>query len=194
MPLNRNQARALCTAAEYELLLASLGETLGSLQAKTLKSHLARSRKLRDKYRDLSQRQTLAARARTGVKGGPTGDANVRTAQKARLFAEVVARFEGRTAKLEAAAKRAAAKAAAARLRAERAQQAAKARANDGAHASGNRAGARKADTAKAESHYISAKAESAAQSRQLAKSRSKPIQAHLSARGKRNQAKRDSR
>jgi hypothetical protein len=106
MAFNRNHARPLCTDAEYRLFVASLGDEIGALTPAQLRSKVQRTRRLRDKYRDLLKRQRLANRARTGTKKGTRPDTNVRTADKAKLFDEALARFEARAAKLGAAAER----------------------------------------------------------------------------------------
>lgn len=117
MAYNRAQARRLCTDAEYGVFLASTTDQIGTLPVKALAAHIKRSRTLRDKFTDLYRRQTAASRATTGKKRGESGAANERTAAKAKLFAEVLARFEAqlervkaREARAQAAAARAAAK------------------------------------------------------------------------------------
>jgi hypothetical protein len=100
MAYNRNQARALCNDAEYRLFEASLAENIGGHGPATLRSNVNRARRLRDKYRDLHQRQRLATRERTGTKKGNAPERNARTEQKARLFDEVLGRFARRSEKL----------------------------------------------------------------------------------------------
>lgn len=118
MAYNRRQAEGLLDTAELQLFDASLASGLAVLTAAELKAKITRTRRLRDKQRDLLQRQRLASRAATGSKGGRTGVANVRTADKATLLDEVLARFEKRAEllarKAEAEARRASAKRAAA--------------------------------------------------------------------------------
>lgn len=118
MAYNRRQAEGLLDTAELQLFDASLASGLSVLTAAELKAKITRTRRLRDKQRDLVQRQRLASRAATGSKGGRTGVANVRTADKATLLDEVLARFEKRAEllarKTEAEARRASAKRAAA--------------------------------------------------------------------------------
>jgi hypothetical protein len=106
MAFNRNHARPLCSDAEYKLFTASLGDEIGDLTPAQLRSKIQRARRLRDKYRDLLKRQRLANRARTGTKKGARPDTNVRTADKAKLFDEALARFQARADKLTAAAER----------------------------------------------------------------------------------------
>lgn len=106
MAFNRNHARPLCTDSEYTLFTASLADQLGELTAAQLRSKIQRTRKLRDKYRDLEKRQRLANRARTGSKKGDRPQTNARTADKAKLFDEALGRLEARAVKLAAAAER----------------------------------------------------------------------------------------
>lgn len=124
MAFNRNQARPICTDAEYKLFTASLADEIGELTPAQLRGKIQRARKLRDKYRDLLKRQRLANRARTGTKKGDRPQTNVRTADKAKLFDEALGRFEAKAAKLAAAgereAKRKEAKAALAAQKAEK--------------------------------------------------------------------------
>jgi hypothetical protein len=124
MAFNRNQARPICTDAEYKLFTASLADEIGELTPAQLRGKIQRARKLRDKYRDLLKRQRLANRTRTGTKKGDRPQTNVRTADKAKLFDEALGRFEAKAAKLAAAgereAKRKEAKAALAAQKAEK--------------------------------------------------------------------------
>lgn len=116
MAYNHRQVATLLTAAELELFDASLAAA--DLTPAELRSAITRARRLRDKQRDLLQRQRLASRASTGAKGGRTGVANRRTADKAKALDETLARLEKRAAllakKAEAEARREAAKRAAA--------------------------------------------------------------------------------
>lgn len=118
MAYNRRQAERLLNAAELELFDASLAGSVTALTAAQLKAKITRARRLRDKQRDLLQRQRLASRSATGTKGGRSGIANARTGDKAQLLDEVLARFEKRAGllarKAEAEARREAAKRAAA--------------------------------------------------------------------------------
>jgi hypothetical protein len=108
MAYNRIQASRLLAAAELAVFEASLGDALKALTAAKLRVLIKRARTLRDKAQDLLQRQRVATRNRTGSKGGTTGAANERTAQKVRAVSEALARFEDRLARLDAAAERAA--------------------------------------------------------------------------------------
>jgi hypothetical protein len=103
MAYNRIQAGRLLAAAELPVFEASLGESLAALTETKLRVLIKRARTMRDKAQDLLQRQRVATRGRTGSKGGISGAANERTAQKARALSEALARFENRLAQLEAA-------------------------------------------------------------------------------------------
>ncbi len=110
MPFNRNHVRAFLAKTEMDLFESSLGADLKARSAADVQRRVDRARKLRDKYRDLLRRQKLALRARTGSKTGSSGEANERTAKKAKAFDETLARFEAQAKHLAAAAKKAAAK------------------------------------------------------------------------------------
>lgn len=116
MATSITQAKPLLTAAELELFDQSRAEPIKALTEKQLASKEKRARTLRDKYRDLYRRQTVAQRgkARPGTQSGgsaasgrgATGDANARTQRKAEILQEVLDRFEARSALLEARAAR----------------------------------------------------------------------------------------
>jgi hypothetical protein len=96
MAYNRNHARALCNATELALFEASLADNITAHSSSQVRDRIKRARALRDKYRDLYKRQRLAARERTGTKKGVRSDSNARTQSKARLFEEVLARYQAR--------------------------------------------------------------------------------------------------
>ena len=97
MAYNFTQARALLTAAELELFDQSRAEPIKGLTPAGLAGKVKRARTLRDKYRDLYRRQTVAVRGED-VKGRTD---NERTQRKADLFQEVLERFEARTTLLQ---------------------------------------------------------------------------------------------
>lgn len=99
------QARKLLNAAELELYVASRGKPLSTLTAMQLRAKVKRARTMRDKAHDLLRRQKLSTRERTRSKGGRSGAANARSADKARLVAEMLQRFEMRLAQTKARAK-----------------------------------------------------------------------------------------
>lgn len=104
MPYNLTQVRALCTTAEFNLVAASSSRVIGKLSRTELRDKITRARNARDKYRDLTKRQRLALRERTGSKKGGRKEANVRTEQKAKIFDEALGRFQRRAEKLKASA------------------------------------------------------------------------------------------
>jgi|GEM_PF-1109391 len=108
MSFNRNHVRSFLAKTEIDLFESSLGVELKALTAADVQRRIDRTRKLRDKYRDLLQRQKLATRARTASKAGSSGEANERTAKKAKAFEEALARFEGHARHLEVTEKKAA--------------------------------------------------------------------------------------
>ncbi len=110
MTFNRNHVRAFLAKTEIDLFESSLGAELKALSAVDVQRRIDRARSLRDKYRDLLRRQKAATRTRTGSNGGKAGDANERTAKKAKAFDETLARFEAQAKHLGAAAKKAAIK------------------------------------------------------------------------------------
>lgn len=121
MPVTRDQASRLLTQAEMGLFGDSRNPALRALTASGLGKRIERVRKLRDKSRDLLQRQRLSSRDRSGSKLGASGEANERTRRKGEVLADILQRFEARLkdvdradkleAKQQAAAASAAAKA-----------------------------------------------------------------------------------
>lgn len=113
MATSITQAKPLLTAAELELFDQSRAEPVKSFTAKQLASKEKRVRALRDKYRDLYRRQTVAQRGKAEKAGGsargkamPSADAadkaNARTQQKGEIMQEVLERYEARSALLAA--------------------------------------------------------------------------------------------
>jgi hypothetical protein len=191
MAYNRSHARPLCSKDEYQLFTASLADAIDRLTPAQLRSKIQRSRRLRDKYRDLYRRQRLANRSRTGTKKGERPDTNTRTEAKSRLFDEALARFEARAAKLAAAAEREAQRVAAAEaLKAQPAERrkagAKRAAALGQRNARGGKATAR--------AGYASESAHAAARSKLGRDTRMGARKGHKSAAGKRSQARRDRR
>lgn len=163
------QVRELTTRSELDLVRASYAGSIGRLSTRALKANIARARRLRDKQRDLYRRQRLASRARTGTKQGSRPPANARTAQKARIFDETLSRFRLRLEAVEAAE------------RSKLQEKVLSERPRGNAGPKPRPAGARKTS--------------GQAALRQKARSpRMKAIQAHVSSRGRRRQARRDSR
>ena len=91
------QARPLLTAAELELFDQSRTEPIKALTLSRLRGKVTRARTLRDKYRDLYRRQTVAVRSAPNSKGrSPVGSDNERTQRKADILQEVLERYEAR--------------------------------------------------------------------------------------------------
>ncbi len=169
----------------------SVGSALTGWSPAQLGQKLKRASAFRDKYRDLLRRQKLASRARTGTKSGPSGDANARTEQKAKLFEEVLQRLDAQRGKLAASAilqEKASARA----VLAERTAQ------MSNGPAATSTPGKRKAFQVKGavakRNASMSEKANIAASRAHLANARTKVIQSHVASRGRRQQAARDKR
>ena len=104
MTPNRTAVKKLLTSTELELFDVAHSPTeIEKLTKPQLRSMLERSRKLRDKYRDLYRHQRLAIRSEQGAKDGASGNANERTSQKEELMAQVVIKFESRMTHIESA-------------------------------------------------------------------------------------------
>lgn len=188
------QARKLLTAAELDLFAASHGDALKALTAVQLRSKVKRSRTLRDKYQDLLRRQKVATRGRTGTKAGTSGAANERTAHKAQVFEEVLARLEQRLAQVEAAAERAARKTSAAKARLVRlAQQQAQAAAGAARTPARSPKAPAKVPVAAKKVGSTSERARNARHAMQPKAAGLQEIQSHVGASGRRAQGKRDS-
>jgi hypothetical protein len=94
MAFTRSQATGLLNQAEMGLFDDSRAHSLRGLDASQLGKRIERSRKARDRARDLLKRQKLASRSKTGSKRGASGQANERTGRKAELLADILGRFE----------------------------------------------------------------------------------------------------
>jgi len=191
MSYNRSHARRLCNRTELSLFEASLADAIRGHTPAQLQSKIARTRTLRDKYRDLHRRQSLKTRARTGAKHGHVGTSDQRTQQKARLFEEALDRLQARAGQLQKAEER---KAAAARAAAAAPARKKTRKKTTRTAARSSAAEAKKARGARTAKGHVGEGAQAAAHARKLASSRSRPIQAHVGARNRRAQAKRDSR
>lgn len=158
MTYDRRRIRKLTTSSEFGLVDASFAPAILSHSARILRSNIARARRLREKQRDLQRRQRLAHRDRVGTKQG----AAQRTARKAEIFDETLARFTRRLRAMEAKP-----------VQAKR---------------------ARGSKSPKPRVHAASRKSGHAALLQKARTPRMKAMQAHVSSRGRRSQARRDSR
>jgi hypothetical protein len=187
MPYTRAIATKLLTATELTLFDAARRGEMTSHSAPQLRVKIGRSRRLRDKYDDLYRRQRRSTRQATGAKAGPVGDANMRTRQKSELFADLLTRFETRLATLEAFEARARAHAAKRQLRASKAPKA-----SLSPVPSRKRVAAAKVTSPPA--NFMSEAARGANARALPVRTGSVSVHAHVSSRGRRNQAKRDRR
>ena len=190
MPTERTTARKLLTSAEFKLFEASRRDGICVLSAAELKRKVERTRRLRDKNRDLYKRQRLAMRELTGTKRGNSGAANARTKAKAAIFQDLLMRFQARYDRLTAPTKRAAKKAP--RKAVNKASAAKGPRRIVSAKAPASTAAAAGAPIGNA--GFMSRRAKQTETRLRAHMSRSVPINAHISAQGRRNQAKRDRR
>ena len=99
MAFTRTQAKALCNSPELDMFDKSRPKLLKQLTAAEVKSLVNRSRKLRDKWREVSQRQTRNTQA---AKGQRHTEDNARSADKAALFEQVHQAFVKRMEAVEA--------------------------------------------------------------------------------------------
>jgi hypothetical protein len=182
MAYNLKSARALCTGSELELVAASFSAAQDAASPARLKARIVRARRLRDKYRDLWRRQRLADRERTGTKAGARPGSNARTKEKAQLFDETLKRFERQWRRPAAAPKLTLKAMVRGALETKRVAKAPPAKRKPGKRFAAPRAG------------YVSEQALQASRRQRLQNTRAKSVQAHVRARGQRNQARRDSR
>jgi hypothetical protein len=91
-----SRARALCSPSELQVVKAASKKALVSHSAAALKKHVARARKLSDKWRDLAARQRREAQKAQGSRGT---DKAARSQEKADLFGEVLTRLEAQQAR-----------------------------------------------------------------------------------------------
>jgi hypothetical protein len=94
MAISRTTAQRLCTKPEFELVEASFAPHVKTLSPARLRQKVARTRRLRDKYRDLARRQRLEARGKRSPQRARPAQGHDNTDRKATLFQEVLDRFE----------------------------------------------------------------------------------------------------
>lgn len=110
MAWNRIQAARLLSDKEMALFEGSLNDSAPQMSDKELQAHIRRIRTQRDKYQDLLRRQRVSTRDRTGAKSGRSGVANARTDQKVQVFSEALERLEKQQSRRERSADREAAR------------------------------------------------------------------------------------
>jgi hypothetical protein len=196
MAHTKTAARKLATQAEWALLEVSFPPLLKDITPGRLKQKITRARKLQDKYRDLARQQRGEARGKRQAKSTRAAAGNANTVIKQEIFTEARERFEAQQAKLEAkAAKELARKEAAAEKKAAKAaKQAGKvakkvARTKTGAAT--KRASTKATTTAR---KAVSKASRGARKAAVFTRTSSAKHQGHVGSRGRRRQARRDSR
>ncbi len=191
MAQTKATARKLATQAEWTLLEQSFPPLLKDITPGRLKQKVTRARKLQDKYRDLSRQQRGEARGKRRVKGTRPAAGNTNTVTKHEIFAEALERFEAQLAKLEAkAAKELARKEKTAEKSASRVAKSAKGSARKKGAATKRATASATALSRKA----VSKSSRGARKAAEFTRTSSNKHQGHVGARGRRRQARRDSR
>lgn len=103
MAVSLSTAKQLCTKAELELFTQSIARNVRTLDKKALKSLVGRSRRLRDKYTKLANRQEREARGKQKPRRANPSQSSAATRKKELLFTESLGRFEKQLKKLETA-------------------------------------------------------------------------------------------
>jgi hypothetical protein len=98
-----SRARKLCTGAELRFVELCRGRALAKASVAQLKARITRARDLRDKWADAFTRQRRRAKEEQGF---PANKVNARSREKSELFAEVLARVEAQLEAVTATAKR----------------------------------------------------------------------------------------
>ena len=101
MSVTSTTAKQLCTKAELDLFTESLARNVKLFDDKALRSRVTRSRRLRDKYRQLADRQDREARGKQTPRRRRPSRGSVATRKKEQLLGETLTRFEKRLAKVE---------------------------------------------------------------------------------------------
>ena len=204
MAINMNTAKKLCTKPELELVLKSTRSEITGLSARELRMKVRRARTLRDKYQTLASRQRRIARGKGAPRGKRPSQSNENTLKKREIFGEVLTRFETKLAKIEReqeAAERAAEAAGSAsggvgrrgKVRAKKRTERTKKSGVSAARRLAVSAGA--SDAAWNTSLRTRSKASQGKRVKRRQQSANRPaILGHVSSRGRRRQARRDSR
>ncbi len=100
--MRASEAKAICTAAEYALIREAAPPQIGAHSPSKLRGFVSRARRLRDKYRDLANRQRREARGKSAPRGANPAGRNENTLKKVKLFEQTLARFETKLKKLTA--------------------------------------------------------------------------------------------
>ncbi|MDX9690643.1 MAG: hypothetical protein RBT70_09340 [Alphaproteobacteria bacterium] len=216
MSITKSHILKLCTLTEAKLVEKSLSSNIKKLSADELQKNIDRTRKLRNKQRDLYRRQTLKAREQGKTfLGMKAAGMNARTKEKVVLFEKVLDAFEERLSFLKQKIKTSKSKALKPKTAVSKKTPKPLVQGSVTAKTASKKqvtVKAKKTLTIKPSSKsnlwaakntppkvvsagaFVSEGAQVAAQRSQMQQSRSKPIQGHISSAGKRAQAKRDSR
>ena len=103
MSYTTRQVQSLLTQAELELFQASRATAIKAFTVRQLEARIKRARTLRNKYRDLHQRQMVRTGSGPASARKPMGGENARTEVKADVMQEVLSRFEAQLEKAQSA-------------------------------------------------------------------------------------------
>ena len=109
MTITLTAASKICTKQELELVRHSTLKAIKDLTPFRLQQKISRARKLRDKYRSLARQQKGEARGKRDAKSTRPAQGADNTKKKAELFDEAMSKFQAQLEKLERQADRAAA-------------------------------------------------------------------------------------
>jgi len=195
MTITKPSARKLATQAEWTLLETSYAPLLKDITLGRLKQKITRARKLQDKYRDLARQQRGEARGKRRAKSTRPAAGNENTVNKQLLFTEALERFQGQLTKLESKAARELARKE--KATSKRASSAKKTVAKKNARKASTKAARNAAPTVAAKRTSLrtaSKLARGARKQGKLDRTGATAHQAHVGSRGRRRQARRDSR
>lgn len=207
MTISKPAARKLATQVEWTLLESSYAPLLKEITLGRLKQKVTRARKLQDKYRDLSRQQRGEARGKRQARSTRAAAGNDNTVNKQLMFSEALERFEAQLGRLEAKAAKETARAEKAKAKRapaatrKTAKKAAKKPAKKSAKKSARQAStnakrnsASKVAGKKAAMKRVSKLARGVRKQSKLDRTGAIAHQGHVGSRGRRNQARRDSR
>jgi len=109
MPVTQRQAQQLLTKAEFEFASQSWSPAVRAHSPARLRQKVSRARRLRDKYRDEARRQAGEAKGGRAPRGRRAAQGNQNTELKAKIFDQALERFQKRLAELEEAPEKTAA-------------------------------------------------------------------------------------
>lgn len=205
MPVTKATVRKLATQSEWQLLVPSFGSAIKDITAGRLKQKITRARKLQDKYRDLARQQQGEARGKRRAKSTRAAEGNANTLAKQELFTEALGRFEAQLAKLTARAEREAARGAKAASRTASGKQSIARKATRSPRASGVQPETAMTDDASSpwseaalaratSRQTVSANSRGPRKAAALTRQSGAAHHGHVGSRGRRNQARRDSK